>query len=454
MDTILFIPGFAGSSLILNGDVVWPPTIFEFIFGYNRINELEDPNAQTNGVIYDVDCFPIYSPIEDDLDVIANSMNAQKIDFDYDWRVDIMKVTMPLLANTIEGLYNGGARSIALVCHSLGGLVGRLLLETPTYQGSPWFSSITQFVGVCNPHLGAPLILAESLGLLGFQGISASDMPGLAADPRYPAGYQALPAPGNIRLLQQPGNIPINVYTTAVNGEFGSGAPNIKAAKASFAALNFSKQPFSYNLAAGSQQSTIEWVYVDATGTSFQIIPDNAGDGTVPQWSAAPSAVPAFVTPGDHIGIFKTQPFRDWLYQVLTGGAVMPPAYAKAPVAAVSLNKQFYAPGEAMTVLVIPDAPTRSLTGVIRTYRAAGDKPAEFVRFGEDRPIQYVGADTTHLAMQFNAPTQPGAYRLTIEDGNYLTTNVTAAAFVVSRAAEPRLELPRRRRRRRPKAKK
>jgi hypothetical protein len=31
MDTIIFIPGFAGSSLILNGDVVWPPTAWEYL---------------------------------------------------------------------------------------------------------------------------------------------------------------------------------------------------------------------------------------------------------------------------------------------------------------------------------------------------------------------------------------------------------------------------------------
>jgi hypothetical protein len=455
MNTIIFIPGFAGSSLSLNSDEVWPPTLLEFIVGYHRISELQDQGVQKHGVIYDVSCSPVYHPIEDDLDVIANGMNAQKIDFDYDWRGNITTRTAPLLADAIAGLYANGARSIALVCHSLGGLVARLVLETPTYRSDPWFTSITQFVGICNPHHGAPLILAEALGLLGFQGISASDMPSLASDLRYTGGYQGLPAPGYRRLRRQPGNTSIDVYTTAVNGIFGRNSPNTKAAKASFSALNFNNRPKTvpYSLIAGSQQSTVQWVDVDATGSSFDIRYNAAGDGTVPLWSAVPGSLPPFVTPGDHVGIFKTQAFRQRLYQILTGGAVMPTPYAKAQVVVISLDKQFYAPGESMSVLVIPDKPTQSIAGQLRLYRAVGEKLTEFERYGEDRRIHYVGPDTSDLAMRISAPTEPGAYRMVLEESSYVTTDVTAAGFVVSTAAAPRLELPRRRRGSRPKPK-
>ena len=155
MDTIIFIPGFAGSKLTLNGVEVWPPTIFEYVFGYHRLAELTDPNTQKNGVIDSAFCFPIYQPIDDDLNTIAAALGATKIDFDFDWRQDILQLTMPLLPRRSKRRYANGARSIALVCHSLGGVVARLLLESGTYANEPWLGAIEHFVGICNPHHGS-----------------------------------------------------------------------------------------------------------------------------------------------------------------------------------------------------------------------------------------------------------------------------------------------------------
>ena len=440
MDTIIFIPGFAGSKLTLNGVEVWPPTIFEYVFGYHRLAELTDPNTQKNGVIDSAFCFPIYQPIDDDLNTIAAALGATKIDFDFDWRQDILQSTMPLLAQTIEARYANGARSIALVCHSLGGVVARLLLESGTYANEPWLGAIEHFVGICNPHHGAPLILGGALGVLGFQGIGASDMPGLASDPRYPASYEALPAPGYNRLRRQPGNVPINIYTTVVDGEFGSGSPNIRAAIHSFSALDINNRPATvqYHLIAGNQHLTIEQIDVASSGFSQE--QDNLGDGTVPLWSAAPGPMPAFVIPGDHIGILKTDAFRQRLFQILTGGTVMPPPYAAKPVVVISLNKQIYAPGEEMSVLIIPDKPTRGINGKLRISRGKGDSAADFERYGDDLPVSYSGAEATHLLMHINAPSDPGAYRMTLEDGNYESTAITSGGFAVSRAAAPHPE--------------
>jgi hypothetical protein len=440
MDTIFFLPGFAGSKLSLDNVEVWPPTFEEYCLGYHRLDQLRDPRTNKSGVLYTASCFPIYQPIEDDLNTIAAQLNARKIDFDFDWRVDILKCTMPLLAQTIADSYANGSRSIALVCHSLGGLIARLLLESGTYEHEPWLACITQFVGICNPHNGATLIIGEALGLLGFQGIAASDMPTLASDPRYPGGYQALPAPCYNRLRQQPGDIPIDIYTTEVDGEFGRNSPNIQAAIASFSALNINKRPATvqYNFVAGTQVQTIQ--QVDVTDSSFSLRKDSAGDGTVPLWSAAPGPMTAFVTPGDHIGVLKTEAFRQHLFQILTGGKVMPPPYAVKPVVVISLDKQIYAPGETMSVLIIPDKPTREITGSLRISRAVGASVKKFAPYGADRAVRYLGADTTHLSMQFDAPSDPGVYRMTLEGGNYVSTDVTSGGFAVSREAAPRLE--------------
>lgn len=436
MDAIVFVPGFAGSKLILAGTEVWPPTFWEYFLGYHRLAELQDPNTTSNGIIETVYCFPVYSQIDSDLTTIATALGATKVLFDFDWRKDIWKVTAPLLAQTIDGLYSNGTRSIALVCHSIGGLIGRLLLESPAYAAAPWRSSITEFIGVCNPHHGAPLIVAEAVGVFGFQGISAADMPGLAANPKYPGGYQALPERGFGRVMGQPGNIPIDIYKTAVNGFFGPHSHNVKAAKASYKQLKMSRRPTTvqYDLFAGTGHSTPQWV--DVTGPNFSSRSDDLGDGTVPQWSADPypGTLPALVIPGDHIGVMSTQTFRDNLFQILTGGTLVPAPLAAAPVVVVSLNKQVYAPGEEMSVLIIPDHPSRNIDGVLRVSRAV-DPFQKFERYGEDLKINFAGAETTYLSMRLTAPSDPGAYRMTFEEGNYVSTDASSAAFAVSPGA-------------------
>jgi hypothetical protein len=450
MDTIIFLPGYAGSQLTLYGNEVWPPTVPELAgLGYHRLNELTDPNAQKNGVIdaitYLFFSFSVYQPIDDDLSYIAAQLGITKIDFDFDWRVDIYTKTMPLLAQTIQAAYNAGARSISLVCHSQGGIVARLLLESDAYRTNPpppWFSAIKQFVGICNPHLGAPLIVANSLGVFGYQGIAASDMPALAADPRYPAGYQALPPPGYNRLRKQPGNHGVNIYATTVNGYFGPNSNNIQATVQSYANLNIANQPATcqYYLLAGNNQSTPE--QVDAPNS---LLPpytpdyDDSGDGTIPLWSAAPGPMTASVFPGSHTGIFAVDAFRQRLFQILTGGTVTPMPFAEKPVAVISLNKLVYGPGELISVLVIPDKPTHAFTGALRISRAVGDKFDKLEPIGPDIEIRYAGAETTHLSMQLVAPDKSGAYRITLEESEYVTTPVTEGTFFVNPEAGPRL---------------
>ncbi|MGC1577865.1 MAG: hypothetical protein WA813_17405 [Beijerinckiaceae bacterium] len=434
MNTIVFLPGILGSSLSLNGDEVWPPTPTEAVFGYHRIPQLMDPGVVATGVIQNVVCYEVYKPICDDLTYIASHTPwATRTDFFYDWRKDIKTVTAPLLAQTLQNLVAGGAQSIALVCHSMGGLVARLVLENDQYKAMPWMSAVKQFLGICNPHHGAPQALAEALGLVGTSGIDASDMPTLTSNSSYPAAYQNLPAPHYNRLRKQPGNVPLNVYDNTVASQFGLNPQNTSAAMAAFSAMDMSKKPATveYHLFAGNAQTTLEQINV--TGSVFSMADDAAGDGTVPLWSAAPGPIPAFVTAGDHLGVMKTGPFRNQLYKILTGEQLMARSFAARPVVTISLNKLVYAPGEQMTVLIIPDTRAHELTGKLQITRATDAKATAFAQHGAEFSVHYAGAPVPHLApMHIRAPQEIGAYRLTF-DGNHATTDVTSAAFVVSR---------------------
>ncbi len=140
----------------------------------------------------------------------------------------------------------------------------------------------------------------------------------------------------------------------------------------------------------------------------------------------------ASVFPGSHTGVFAVDAFRQRLFQILTGGTVTPMPFAEQPVAVISLDKLVYGPGERISVLVIPDKPTRAFTGALRISRAVGDKFDKLEPIGPDIELRYAGAETTHLSMQFAAPDQPGAYRITLEESEYVTTSMTEGTFFVN----------------------
>ena len=67
MNAIVFVPGILGSSLSLDGEDVWPPTLPEAVLGYHQIPQLMDPGVVATGVIQNVACYEVYKPICDDL---------------------------------------------------------------------------------------------------------------------------------------------------------------------------------------------------------------------------------------------------------------------------------------------------------------------------------------------------------------------------------------------------
>ena len=107
-----------------------------------------------------VPCAVVYAPIDRTLQQICDELDAQYVPFFYDWRKDVI-TTAKLLAQTIEDLCAKSSKvtEITLVCHSMGGLIGRLLLEAtyPDPKSKPdWFSKIKRLICICTSHLGLP----------------------------------------------------------------------------------------------------------------------------------------------------------------------------------------------------------------------------------------------------------------------------------------------------------
>ena len=264
----------------------------------------------------------------------------------------------------------------------MGNLVARLVLESGDYPNVS--DKITKYIRFAGPHCGVPRILEYVLGLKDWLGISAPDMKTLSANPDFPSCYQCLPFQGD-QALSNVHSTPPEVkdfYLPAVATEFDLSHDNLDAAKRVQAKLNFNNRPATahYILIAGTDQDTDEKVEYDET-VFFGVPTDYLGDGTIPLRSAAIGQFNPYVKPGDHIGILKSYPFREVLYDVLTGGTLAPElTLVEAPGITLSLNSFTFAPHEPISVLIIPDLRTQEISGTLQITRVTAPE-------GKIRPL-------------------------------------------------------------------
>ncbi|WP_165475097.1 lipase/acyltransferase domain-containing protein [Legionella yabuuchiae] len=140
-NTLLFIPGFKGSSLVdQEGQLVWPTFIAAQLDHKtslrNHVPEIDSVNSRrfkSSGVIEDISIIPgLYK-----INIYAKFFQAFKrcspedtelIPFHYDWRQDLMMV-VPRLKSLIERLKKEKRGTIDIVCHSMGGLITSYVLQ-------------------------------------------------------------------------------------------------------------------------------------------------------------------------------------------------------------------------------------------------------------------------------------------------------------------------------------
>jgi hypothetical protein len=451
MDCILLIPGIEGSRLSLGTEEVWPPTPDEMIGGYDRIDKLLDPNAIATGiwdetVIFGLIHYPVYKPLMDKLDEIAQELGARRVNFFYDWRTDLWKSTPPLtassekLAKAIETSVAGGASSITLVCHSMGSLVARLVLESPRYKNTTWFAKISRIVCICGPNLGAPVALGRALACEGSSlGLSAAQLQAIENDPRYPAGFQCFPEPG-IDVLYDVSSgsaVPVDVYGAAEDARYQLTHSNAQAAAASWSQLNIDGHPtsVSYTVIGGTGYTTSKAYLFN--GTRFVQTITEDGDGTVPLWSAlAGKFVSHYTVIGDHVGILGTPQLKQTLDQIF-GLPIMSAFVQAAAGVTVTVNKHTFRPDEMMQVVIIPDTPTAEIEGRLTLAFVGSPRTRtspNLVPYGKGSSLTYKGPETKHFSARLTAPHVPGAYILKFE-GTHLSTEASSAVFFVNAAS-------------------
>ncbi|MET3845020.1 hypothetical protein [Bradyrhizobium sp. OAE829] len=439
MRALVFIHGIIGARMELDGEPIWPPTVPEYIGGYDRIDKLLTQTAVATEII---DRFhiggpfykKIYSQIIDDLKLIASQTGSFTEFVHYDWRLDNWVSGTEVLAHAMRRV-DARASSITLVCHSMGGLIARLMLETGKYKGDPWVKKLERVIFVCTPHLGAARPLGLALGNEKYFGIKKEDVHKLLNDSRYPAGFECI-SDRQTQILYDASDTPPtpqDIYLPTVDERFKLTRSNVVALEHVRELLNNAVriEGPQYTLVAGTGESTPTAFSYKNNVYDKTAYDGKTGDGTVTLTSAIPEGMGVRVKfPGEHLGIIDTPGFRDFLFLTLGGTKPERRMIDGKPEIIVSLQKDFADPGEIISLLLIPDGDSSEIKGILTISKlnlAAAPFLTDTQMVAE---FSYSGAPVTHLRSDLAAPNVPGTYIIEFE-GSHRTDKENAAILVV-----------------------
>lgn len=415
MDVAVFVPGTMGSKLKMpDGEIVWPPTAGEMLTGYGRADKLVREDLSVDGVIRSVMCFGVYEPLIQQLQDIGYGEAGAKrlVILAYDWRRDLEVLADTLAAKLAEQVAKG-ATSISIVAHSMGGLIARLAIEQAKFAGEEWLKRTKLLATLGTPHLGAPLALARIMGLDGAMGVSPADFAKLAADRRWPSGYQLLPPPGEAMAWDTRDKaMPVmNVYDPAIAQALKLDTQQLARAKWVHDTLSAGKPPahVRYFFFAGTGHETVTRVNV---GTTKKVLTksQDAGDGTVPLWSALPRPGQKQTVVGEHAKFFTAENFKAVFYPLMGGTFARPPV-TMAASSRLSVQAIVLAPADEVELLIIFSDPLGKVSGKIAVERTENEaKPFKSFRTAEK--ISYSGPPVPSLRVRLPALGKPGLYRI------------------------------------------
>jgi phospholipase A1 len=210
IDTVVFVPGICGSVLKEGDTTVWLGTpanaVFETypdkfvdLLATSRTIRATDVLRSLPLTIFGVPVYHLdgYGRALSSLEGMGfRETSGTLIPFAYDWRADIRTSAAALHARLSEPDVRG--KPIAIVAHSMGGLVTRYALEK---IGMPVGVRLEIVPLVASPHLGAPAALQNVLGRRPEIFLSAAQCRAVLRNPEFPSAYQLLPPPGIPALL-------------------------------------------------------------------------------------------------------------------------------------------------------------------------------------------------------------------------------------------------------------
>lgn len=428
----IVIPGIMGSVLELRGEVIWPGSPLDLYLPYNKMSKLMDANLVATDLIRNVSISEQYQKLIDDL----SKCNFREDDnpktlyvCPYDWRKD-NALAAQKLADLIDQVTQNGAAEISLIAHSMGGLISRYYLESGEFDGRPGFSSIRRLLTLGTPHRGSPLALSAAIGKEKRLFLNADQVQLLVNDSRYPALYQLLPPrsePFAWNEDQKAEFGKVDVYDADIAKALGLSADNLQSAQAFHSKLDINRRPkfrgdpIRYFFFVGTRQTTISSVNVLQIGPGqYQVRKtelEDAGDGTVPIWSAGITGIQGQPVGGEHGTIYRNDVLRRTMATLLGAKGVL----AAAPMQVeVALRERVVHPADIVHAALTFGAGVDKLAGklVIQLAEVDAAGTAKYSKPVSLYPISYSGLNAEKLNVIFSAPGYPGIYRVAyIPDG-------------------------------------
>lgn len=438
---VLFLPGIMGSNLDLpDGERVWPPKPREVVMGYKRVDKLQSPDAKPAGVITKVACFGFYNTILryfDELGFKPDSADKQLLTFDYDWRRDLFDIAEHVADRLTQELGQmGDDDRLSIVGHSMGGLIGRLVLETGKYDDRNWFANVDLFVTCSTPHLGAPLALVRTLGLDSAMGISGDDYREMAKNADYPSGYQLLPAPGEDAcwdISDERDIAPLDIYDPETAKSLGLDPDLVARAKAVHDAFAAGKQPdhVRYFYFGGTGHKTVSRVNVMGFGSfkprMTKVQTRGAGDGTVPIWSSYPRSTQKHTVVNEHSTVFRGDSFRNVMFAIF--GKMVGPldlesvralgveaaSGEQVPTFSMAQHVHHLSSKDEGIEIVIDSADGLSELDMRLVTEAVDEDMAVTGKYRDEVPLGYSGPRFRTLTIDLDMPDRPGFYAVKLE---------------------------------------
>ncbi len=419
-----------GSTLYLGEELIWPGSPTELLLPYGKMTQLMRPELEARGLILRFTIFSTqYQSLIDDLnacDFTEAATPPTLFLYPYDWR-KANETAADGLADLLDAAcaQHGPGVEISLVAHSMGGLVARHYLESGRFTARPGYAAVRRLVTLATPHRGSPLALTAAMGKEKRLFLSADQVLQLASDPRYPSLYQLLPPRDEpfVWDFDVDGEYaPVDVFDPREAAALGLVDANLQAAARFHATLDLAGRPAAvrYFFFVGTRQVTPSASALQRAGRAADVVniePEDAGDGTVPVWSAGITGIQNRPVGGEHGTIYQNGDLRRTLGALLGKAGVL----AAADGIELALRDPVVEPGQIVHAALTFASARISVDGELRLERAELGPGGALIGYhlvGLSHPIRYSGLAVEKLGVTFDAPDFNGFYRVAYYPGN------------------------------------
>ncbi|MCC6588987.1 MAG: alpha/beta fold hydrolase [Bryobacterales bacterium] len=406
--TVVFVPGIMGSVLALGGQVIWPGSPKDFIFGYKKLRELMSDDLVATDIIRSVSISTQYQALMKTLEKCGfHESDGTLVPLPYDWRRSNFKAA-EALADRLDRIRDD--TEVILIGHSMGGLVCRHYLESRRFDHRAAFAKVRALITLGTPHRGSPMALPAILGYDRKVFLTGPQVKEVASDDRFPAVYELLPPewePCFWNADVSSRYTPLQLGSLAA--ALGLSLSNLASSMAFHQSMDLARRPADvrYFFFSGTRMETTTGVRIDVRNPANldRIDVKDGGDGTVPTWSSLANGVQGAFVGGEHGEIYKNQDLRQVLAVLLGYTGTL----AVVEEVEVAVKDTVVEPAQRMVVLLSVSAGVSSVEGHLQTIRvdAGIETPA-----GPPLAVTVGGAVAEHIQISMDAPDTPGEYRL------------------------------------------